>query len=301
MSVAIILGASNDCHALHMLKACQLSGIEADLFDTAKFPDNHCISWDPYKESGSLCLETAEYSFADIRSVFWSTINQPLLGQGTHTPINQIAQNDSNSLLRTFLEDKRIRWVNSWQVFDGHKVKPRQLSIAAKSGASIPETYIGNHPERIRDFYQQFSQVLFKPVYGGAHAALVNSDLIEPERLRRVLRYAPVTLQRYISGTNIRTFVIDKHVYSAEIISEKVDFRLEAEAQHLPIKTPSHIAKLARVITERLGMAWSAIDWRRDSTGSYFFLEANPSPMFIHFERLTGYPITGDLLALLDT
>jgi glutathione synthase/RimK-type ligase-like ATP-grasp enzyme len=46
-------------------------------------------------------------------------------------------------------------------------------------------------------------------------------------------------------------------------------------------------------------LEWTAIDWRVKPTGEYVFLEANPSPMFIHFERQTGFPITEKLVNLL--
>jgi D-alanine-D-alanine ligase-like ATP-grasp enzyme len=46
-------------------------------------------------------------------------------------------------------------------------------------------------------------------------------------------------------------------------------------------------------------LEWTAIDWRLKPTGEYVFLEANPSPMFIHFERQTNFPITQKLVNLL--
>jgi glutathione synthase/RimK-type ligase-like ATP-grasp enzyme len=43
----------------------------------------------------------------------------------------------------------------------------------------------------------------------------------------------------------------------------------------------------------------SGIDVRRTSEGEYVFLEANPAPMFMHFERMTGYPVSDRLAKLL--
>ena len=44
---------------------------------------------------------------------------------------------------------------------------------------------------------------------------------------------------------------------------------------------------------------WTGIDLRLTPEGRYVFLEANPSPMFLGFERQTGLPITDNLAALL--
>jgi D-alanine-D-alanine ligase-like ATP-grasp enzyme len=46
-------------------------------------------------------------------------------------------------------------------------------------------------------------------------------------------------------------------------------------------------------------LEWTAIDLRLKPTGEYVFLEANPSPMFLHFEKQTGFPMTQKLVELL--
>ncbi|GAA0859783.1 hypothetical protein [Aliiglaciecola litoralis] len=298
--MVIILGATNDCHALHMLSACHKSGIRAALFDTSLFPSESSISWDPVANDGALIIDSQRYGFKEIDSVFWSTIGQPVMGQGTHTPVNQIAMCDSSSTLRTFFAEQSIAWVNSWQAFDFHRVKPRQLSLAAQQGVPIPHTYIGNDPDELVAFTQEHGKTICKPVYGGAHATLVDPSLLVLSRLQKVLKHAPVTIQRYIEGTNVRTFVIDQEVFSAEIISNQVDFRMHSEPEHLPISTPVPIQAIAVDLCHKFGLKWTAIDWRRNDEGDYVFLEANPSPMFIHFEQLTGYPITARLLSLLS-
>ncbi len=48
---------------------------------------------------------------------------------------------------------------------------------------------------------------------------------------------------------------------------------------------------MAKKICSELMLNWTAIDWRRNSRGEYFFLEANPSPMFIGFSMKTGMAV----------
>lgn len=297
METVIILGARNDCHALHILQACLQQGQHAVLFDTSLYPHQSAISWDPNNQEGSIQIDNQLFHFEHIKSVFWSTIAQPLLGQGSHTPINQIAMSDSNSALRTFFEEPRINWVNSWQAFDFHRIKPRQLSKAKQCGVNIPATYIGNDASALLAFANSLEKVICKPVYGGAHTVMVTKELLIPERLEKVLKYAPVTLQEYIEGTNIRTYVIGENVYSAEIKSTDLDFRTESDVEHHAIETPPNIAQQSLAICRAFGMKWTAIDWRKDHNGEYYFLEANPSPMFVHFERVTAFPITQQLIA----
>lgn len=302
--MVIILGANYDYHAHYMLNACRKKGIRTALFDSSRYPQNNKIGWLPESMSGKIELATQTIGFEQIRSVFWSSLGACNISTGiSAASLNeeqtQIALNDSWSLLRTFLEESSFSWINSWQAFQFHKVKPRQLSLAVECGAQIPETYIGNQSQEIIDLVSNCKSAIYKPVYGGAYCALVTPDLLDKSHLEHVLALAPITIQQYITGTNIRTFVIGDYVYSAELGSNSIDFRHDDDTKTTPINTPDYIRKLAQVITSKFGMCWTAIDWRRTEQGEYFFLEANPSPMFIHFEQQTGYPITEKLIELM--
>ena len=59
--------------------------------------------------------------------------------------------------------------------------------------------------------------------------------------------------------------------------------------------TPQEVEQVAGIMRV-LGLRWTAIDWRRDAAGEYYFLEANPSPMFIAFEQHSAYPILDTLI-----
>ncbi len=113
------------------------------------------------------------------------------------------------------------------------------------------------------------------------------------------LSISPITLQEYIPGTNIRSYVIADSVYSAEIRSNSLDFREDYQAQLIPMDLPAQVRQDCLAIAKALYLEWTAIDWHRTPEGEYFFLEANPSPMFIHFEKQTGFPITDKLVNLL--
>lgn len=298
MKTTIILGANNDYHARHMLNACSTIGLDALLFDTALYPSQHTISWEPECAQGYLVVAGREVPFSQISSVFWSSITLNQITQSSCQEA-QIILNDSMSMLRTFLQQDSILWANSWQAFQFHKVKPKQLSLAVEVGACIPATYVGNNPLAIMRFVESTQESIYKPVYGGAYTARVTKELLSFEHLNKVLKLSPVTIQKFIDGSNVRTYVVGDQVFSGIITTDDVDFRVNQEAKISAIQLPAQTEELARRITNRFGMCWTAIDWRVDQQGNYYFLEANPSPMFIHFEQQTGHPITAALVALL--
>lgn len=88
-------------------------------------------------------------------------------------------------------------------------------------------------------------------------------------------------------------------MYSAEIRSGAMDFREDQAAELVNRDLPEEIQKLAISIREALYLEWTAIDWRLTPEGKYVFLEANPSPMFVYFEKQSNFPITESLIQLL--
>ena len=256
----------------------------------SQFPKHHSISWQPKTGKGSLNIDGLTLPFEQIRSVFWSRAELPVIDQSLPAETSRIAKQDSISMLKTFFGQRKIAWVNSWNAIQFHQQKPLQLHLARKVGAMVPETYTGNCFSTAKAFCDAQQQCIFKPVYGGAFTQLINKGQFDEDRVKSCLKQSPVTLQSFIAGRDVRTFVIGDKVFSGAIHSDSVDYRQHQTPEIIPIELPDKIQSLANQICEALGMAWTAIDWRLDDSGNYWFLEANPSPMFIFFEQMTGFP-----------
>lgn len=298
----LILGSDEDIHAAHLKKSLTEKGINVDYLDTRLFPTKLKISWQPVTRTGCLIFpDGRKLNLADVNKIFWRTFSGVNVPQLTDSYQQTIAVNDSMSLLRSFMQSAPEKWVNCWEAYQFHKDKPLQLSLANKIGVTIPGTIITNDAQEIIEFYQAFQEVIFKPVYGGSHTQFLTKEHLEINRMNLALSISPVTLQEYIPGTNIRSYVVGKNVYSAEIRSNSLDFREDKQAKLIYLELPEDIKKQCLAITEAFGLKWTGIDWRFKPSGEYVFLEANFSPMFLHFERQTGCPITEDLISLLTS
>lgn len=296
----LILGNADDAHAKHLYTALTQAGAAAHYLDTYLFPTQLSLSWQPGTPTGSIRLpDGSRLLFHEIHSVFWrsfSGVNIPELHDADRS---RVALNDSMSALRSLMQACPARWINSWQAYEFHKEKPRQLDAVRQLGVAIPPTLISNDPEDAIDFASQCDRPIFKPVYGGAHTQFITEEHLDRSRLNLALKIAPVTLQEYIPGTNIRTYVIAESVYTAEIRSPALDFREDTGAELIPLELPDNVHQQCLAIRQALKLEWTAIDWRLNSTGEYVFLEANPSPMFLHFEKEAGFPLTQKLIELL--
>jgi glutathione synthase/RimK-type ligase-like ATP-grasp enzyme len=296
----LILGNAQEYHAAHVYQALQAAGATPFYLDTQQFPDQIQLSYAPDRSSAILHLAAdINLALSDVHAVYWRSfggVKSPKLKDAYQS---YIANQDSSSLMRSMLNHDSINWVNSWEAYQFHQEKPRQLMTVAKLGVTIPPTLVSNHAAEMIAFTQSHPKVIFKPVYGGAHTEYVTPAHLDPDRLALTLRISPVTLQAYIAGTNIRTYVIGDRVMSAEIRTGAVDFREDEGAEIFVIDTPATIAQQSVTIARALSLQWTAIDWRRSADGTYYFLEANPSPMFTYFEQKTGYGITAMLVNLL--
>lgn len=290
----LLMGAKDDAQICSVAKQLSTMQQAYRVFDSSAFPQRDTIGFDP--QSGDMLLNLAgeTVALAEVKAMYWRNYMRPVCGVD-----NAIANKDSASLLMSVLNVLGDKAKNSAAAVQFHQEKPRQLAVVAKLGVQIPPTYVGNDAQAVLQFCQQHSEVIFKPVTGGDYARLITAEHLSVEHLKRSLQQSPVTLQRYIKGTNIRSYVVGDQVFSAEIRSEQADFRTDGGIALEVLELPEHIKQQALTIRAALGLAWTGIDWRRDEQGQYFFLEANPSPMFANFEQYTGLPIAKELAQLL--
>jgi hypothetical protein len=296
----LILGNPTELHAAHVHTALTQAGAQAHYWDTVQFPTQIQLAWCPDQPTGHIRFpDGAVMPLQDIHAVYWRQFSGVQVLPLPDPEQAQMALNDSLGLLRSLLNLDSIHWVNSWFAYQFHQEKPRQLRVVNQLGIPIPPTLVSNDPVAVRQFAQSQARVIFKPVYGGAHTQVLEEHHLDAQRLALSLRLCPVTLQAYVPGTNIRSYVIGDAVFSAEIRSQDIDFRQDSQATVLPLTTSETLRQQCLAIAHALGLQWTAIDWRRTPDSEDIFLEANPSPMFIYFEQQTGFPITQRLVQLL--
>lgn len=296
----LILGNAQDDHAAYMHQVLTNAHVNVEYLDTSLFPQQLKLSWHPHNNQGCLQFSSGkQLNLQDIHSVYWRNFNGVSIPSVGDSEQQDIALRDSMSVVRSLFQACPAHWINRWQAYQFHQEKPLQLRLAKQLGVTIPATLVSNNPEQITEFAQAYERVIFKPVYGGSHTRFVTREHLESERLSLALKTSPVTFQEYIAGTNIRTYVIGESVYSAEIHTNAIDFRDDFQAEIISLATPEEIKQQSQAIAGAFNLEWTAIDWRRKTTGEYVFLEANPSPMFLYFEQQTGFPITQKLIELL--
>ncbi|WP_414828686.1 ATP-grasp domain-containing protein [Alteromonas sp. H39] len=291
----VLLGQASDPQIQHMAAAVTDAGLQPWIVDTALFGTTWCLSYDPCYHDGMLHIHGTSLTFSTIEATYWHQYRSPINCRPDDAAASLVARDQASTLQSFFLFDS-IRWINSIHAIRAHQCKPAQLNMAQRAGATIPDSYIGNEKHIARAFARNYPSVIFKPVRGGATARLLNENEREPDAIVRLLENTPGTLQEYIPGTNVRSYVFVDDVVSVQIDSDNADYREDPDAQVFRTPTPEAVKRLAVSICQQFGMTWCAIDWRRRTNGEFVFLEANPCPCFLAIENQTGIDLTGRLL-----
>ena len=112
--------------------------------------------------------------------------------------------------------------------------------------------------------------------------------------------HEPVVIQEDKGRQNIRVHMIGDRCYAQRIQSKNVDYRYDQDdiyvRDHL---FPEHMVRQVKHISNQMGLVFSGVDYMYDN-GQYYFLEINPSPGYVFFEKcMKGSPITHSLYEFL--
>jgi glutathione synthase/RimK-type ligase-like ATP-grasp enzyme len=183
--------------------------------------------------------------------------------------------------------------------------KPWQLHLYDFSNLHIPDTAFTNDPDKLRSFYDTHERVIYKPVTrGGVPYELTDDDLTQ-ERLAK-LATAPIQLQEYVPGDDIRVYILNGEVigamhYESEQFSFKLDLKNgnEDNIDIHPATVSEDIADTVTRAAQQAGLIFTAADVRRQADGTYSLLELNETPRFAAAHTHTDQDIAGPLAEFL--
>lgn len=208
--------------------------------------------------------------------------------------------------LYQFLRDKV--WLNN--VYDIRKAENKiyQLSLASEIGFTIPHSIITNDYERFVDFYNDNSgDCIIKPIHCGRIAQVEQPEVVYTCRLLEVpspevVSFAPSYLQNRINKMcDVRVTVVGDKIFTTEIESQEnketlTDWRRgEHILKHVKSSLPAEIEHKCFQLLKLLNLHFGAIDFIKDITGNYIFLEINPNGQWAWIETQTGFDLSGEI------
>ncbi len=282
----IIIGSNEDFHSRFILEKLNEQKFKAKLFDSRQYPQ---ICYSPDKENNYIILDNEKIFVKDIQSLYWRWY------YGVLYNTSDIVYREKVSALESFLSSLEDISYNSLQAVELHRKKGLQSQIMENNGIRIPKTIITNDKIAVEEFYEKNNKnIIYKPVRGGAFTQkFKEEDILRTDSLIN----CPAQFQEFIDGVDIRVYAFESgEIFAGEIIAQNIDFREDQNAVINRVELPEKIQQNCLKILKLLGLKYSGIDIRLSKSGEYVFIEANPAPMFYHFENMTGYDITQTLI-----
>jgi glutathione synthase/RimK-type ligase-like ATP-grasp enzyme len=316
--VILILSNPHDSTAQRIAAALQEQGARSFLFDTSLFPKELSLNvqFEHGGWQGTLSYEGTRYALADIKSILVRRPTHYRVDPSLPEPLQAFLENEAlkgfGGVLRSLAH---VLWVNALDANRAANFKPVQLQAAAQVGLHLPRSLITNSPAAVRDFYEQcHGRMVYKTLHGGGIAGggkvahTIFTSLVTPESLAHLERVKLTAhyFQHYIDKQfDLRVTVVGNEVFAVAISSQhspvaKIDWRAAPrEVRYAAYELPEEVARQCVLVTQRLGLCYSAIDLIVTPAGEYVFLECNPGGQYEWLEVATGLPISAAIATVL--
>lgn len=299
-----------DDHAPPVLRALERLGARVALLDLGLMPRGGGVTlgFGAGAPRSGLRLPAGRPAWADeVRAVWWRRPTAPRPPDGLSYAEAHHARRQWEAALHGFLAGLEARLINDPWAEDRASRKPLQLGEAARAGLHVPPTLVTSDPAAARAFLDRLAgaPAIAKPLDGTDPAGWTR--LLGPADLDRLdgLRAAPVVLQAYVPGPDVRITVVGRRLFACEVDARATrspeDWRpVASEARLAPCQVPPEVERGLRALMDRLGLSCGAVDFRvRESDGTWHFLEVNPSGQWLGIEARSGLPITEAVATLL--
>ncbi|HET9551744.1 MAG TPA: alpha-L-glutamate ligase [Anaeromyxobacteraceae bacterium] len=279
-------------------------GAEVAVVDLARFPGLGAVAFEHggYGAGDRWLLPRAGPAVraAEVTAVWWRRTRPHVPHPGLSPADAGFAVRQTEEAVRGFFGALDARFVNDPWRDAAACHKPRQLAAAEAAGLAVPATLVTSDPARARAFVE--ARRGERVVHKALHATTVDwhpTRFLEGRDLARLeaVRLAPVILQAYVPGVDVRAIAVGDRLFAAEIdataTSSPQDFReVWDDCRVAPVELPDEVAAGLRRVMASLGLAYGAFDLRRRDDGRHLFLEVNPSGLWRFVEHRTGQPIS---------
>lgn len=221
--------------------------------------------------------------------------------------------NEADAFMRNLFGMISAKWLSDPYAIEKSENKFLQLSIAQRTGLSIPKTLITTNKETLRNFINRNNKSIIKPISQGRilypenNEKLIFTNVLSTDLIDSLHEYelTPAIFQEFVEKDyEIRVTVVGTSIFAARINSQadeqsRIDWRrkrLTFEKYSLP----KHIEEKCIKMMCELRINFAAFDFIRTPSGEYVFLELNPNGQWVWIEQDTKLKISDAIIKYLS-
>ncbi|MFG2337466.1 ATP-grasp ribosomal peptide maturase [Streptomyces yangpuensis] len=185
--------------------------------------------------------------------------------------------------------------------------KPSGLAAATTAGFRVPATLITSDPNAAREFAGTHGPVIYKPLstplyrIDGVSCTVQVQEVTAAEIDERVSGTAHLFQRVVHKSADVRVTVIGDRVFAVRIDSDLLDWRTDYDRlAYSVVQPPPQVATSLFRYLSLFGLVFGAFDFAIDQTGTWWFLECNPSGQWAWLEPETGLPMVAAMADLLE-
>lgn len=174
--------------------------------------------------------------------------------------------------------------------------------LGAKYGVLTPESLASNSYSEVIDFAIKYPETIVKGGSGAKSLCCIFAQDVLTQHFRTWGSIPPLFLQQRILGPDIRAHIVGRKKIVAEMtVSLDVDYRFSMRKHSEPLFLPKAISDFCLHVCNEFEIDLAGIDFRLDSSGTWYILEANSMPDFHGYDRRSNYSISDALLDFLTS
>jgi glutathione synthase/RimK-type ligase-like ATP-grasp enzyme len=200
---------------------------------------------------------------------------------------DQLQRSQWTAFIRAFSIFDNVAWMNWPQATYLAEIKPYQLLVANRCGFRVPETLVGNDCDQFRNHFtcpivvKSLDTVLMRD---GDENLFTYTTRCNVQKLTDdTVASVPLMVQECCEPkTDCRVTVVGENVFAVKILKKgrpvEGDWRTtpKEDLEYIDIDLPQTIESACKVIVNKLGLVFGAIDLLETEDG-FVFLEINPT------------------------
>ena len=312
----LIITRTFDPHVDRVIELLNGRGEAFVRFNVDRFPASSSLTWSHASRQLRAVITSDGRSVlaSDIKVGWYRRTSRPVVSEQVADPAaRQFAERQSASALLYYFDSLPINWINRPTTVAKANNKLSQILLASTMGMRVPRTLVTNDPSEAKAFYDGERGAIVTKLLsqsGLDDMAIYTQPVTEQDAERfDDVKYAPVLLQESVAKDyELRVTVVGDRVFAVAIDSQTHvetlhDWRRQTlhtnGLPHRLVELPDRVSQFARDYLRQLDLQYGAFDFIVTPHGEYVFLELNPSGQWMWLERLTGVPISEELVELL--
>lgn len=243
-----------------------------------------------------------EISETETQAIYY---RKPMLPALTlyHSQYHSLIQRDIIALVNGIVDSFTGIVLSKPAILRKCENKIYQLLYAATHGFIVPQSYIGNSDDSLKEYMKQKS--IIKPISTGKTHGEYGWELYQTNILMPTvaeISLTPVYLQEYIPKQyEVRMTIVGEQAFSVRIDTEnKIDWRADYEHhKYTLIECPTDLKHKCMQMMRDFDIRFGAFDFIVTPENEWIFLEVNPNGQWLWLEKELEIDISGSIIGLL--